>query len=185
MELSFFAFFIKISQVVILGISIAYLIILFFKVYAQHWGNCIFLLNLFQYHMNITAYLIIAYMFINLKSKGNKTYEKSCLNLYSVVDTLFHLSITVVRTVEILTSPGAGKRYQMKVQLTKFQRILLVFFNKKKSNKYLAFMSFQDYFLIQCLYAGVHSSPAPSETHVQSCIRLMNVGQLADFFSFS
>lgn len=133
MELSFFAFFIKISQVVILGISIAYLIILFFKVYAQHWGNCIFLLNLFQYHMNITAYLIIAYMFINLKSKGNKTYEKSCLNLYSVVDTLFHLSITVVRTVEILTSPDAGKRYQMKVQLTKFQRILLVFFNKKKS----------------------------------------------------
>lgn len=133
MELSFFAFFIKISQVVILGISIAYIIILFFKVYAQHWGNCIFLLNLFQYHMNITAYLIIAYMFINLKSKGNKTYEKSCLNLYSVVDTLFHLSITVVRTVEILTSPGAGKRYQMKVQLTKFQRILLVFFNKKKS----------------------------------------------------
>lgn len=88
MELSFFAFFIKISQVVILGISIAYLIILFFKVYAQHWGNCIFLLNLFQDHMNITAYLIIAYMFINLKSKGNKTYEKSCLNLYSVVDTI-------------------------------------------------------------------------------------------------
>lgn len=84
----FFAFFIKISQVVILGISIAYLIILFFKVYAQHWGNCIFLLNLFQYHMNITAYLIIAYMFINLKSKGNKTYEKPCLNLYSVVDTI-------------------------------------------------------------------------------------------------
>lgn len=118
MELSFFAFFIKISQVVILGISIAYLIIWFFKVYAQHWGNCIFLLNLFQYHMNITAYLIIAYMFINLKSKGNKTYEKSCLNLYSVVDTTKNIySIYLL----LLCVPSRFWRHQMLVNDIKWR----------------------------------------------------------------